>query len=267
ERFKPLARESWTNSPQGGGRSTPLLPNMKCLYEVLGVARDADDETIRKVYRKQALVWHPDKNQNRKEEAEERFKEIQNAYEILSDKHERAWYDNHRDAILRSDQQYQGGGSFSGDFSGSSARPRDVNLYQFFSNRCYNGYHDGPKGFYFVYAEVFSKLAAMEVDAYRQRSVQEDLRELDDFPEFGNSETEWKSVQAFYASWLNFTTVQDFAWMDEYHTGTAPNRKVRRLMEEENKKLRKLAKREFTESVRQLASFVKKRDKRVTKYQ
>lgn len=34
---------------------------MKCLYEVLGVARDADDETIRKVYRKQALVWHPGK--------------------------------------------------------------------------------------------------------------------------------------------------------------------------------------------------------------
>jgi curved DNA-binding protein CbpA len=133
----------------------------RCLYEVLGAERDADDDALKKAYRKQALIWHPgaradvgappraasppsphrrqhgadgvasphdrirvgnrapdgggagpkasgpsglepapagararaaaDKNAHRAEEAHARFQEIQNAYEVLSDKHERAW--------------------------------------------------------------------------------------------------------------------------------------------------------------------------------
>ena len=62
-----------------------------CLYSVLDVAKEADEAAIKKAYRLQALAWHPDKNSHRIEEAQERFKEIQNAYEILSDPHERAW--------------------------------------------------------------------------------------------------------------------------------------------------------------------------------
>jgi hypothetical protein len=62
---------------------------MRCHYEVLEVARDADADVIRKSYRKLALVWHPDKS--RAPDAEERFKEIQGAYEILSEANERAW--------------------------------------------------------------------------------------------------------------------------------------------------------------------------------
>ena len=50
---------------------------------------------------------HADKNAHRLDEAQERFKEVQNAYEILSDKHERAWYDGHRDQILRSGDRHQ----------------------------------------------------------------------------------------------------------------------------------------------------------------
>ncbi|EFN55589.1 hypothetical protein CHLNCDRAFT_23262, partial [Chlorella variabilis] len=63
---------------------------MKCLYEVLGVERDVEEAGLRKAYRLLALKWHPDKNQDNLAAAEERFKEIQNAYEILSDPHERA---------------------------------------------------------------------------------------------------------------------------------------------------------------------------------
>ena len=55
-------------------------------YKVLGVSRDAEDNAIKKAYRKLSLKYHPDKNPNNKEEAEEIFKKISYAYGILSDK-------------------------------------------------------------------------------------------------------------------------------------------------------------------------------------
>ncbi len=62
-------------------------------YEILGVPRDATDVEIKKAYRKLAMQWHPDKNQNRKEEAEAKFREISEAYHVLSNKEEREKYD------------------------------------------------------------------------------------------------------------------------------------------------------------------------------
>jgi len=61
-------------------------------YEVLGVARDADAETIKKAYRKLAMQFHPDRNPGNAE-AEEKFKEAASAYEVLSDAQKRAQYD------------------------------------------------------------------------------------------------------------------------------------------------------------------------------
>ena len=65
---------------------------MRCHYDVLGVARDAEEAELKKAYRKLALEWHPDKNTHRHDEAEAKFKEIRGAYETLSDPNERAWY-------------------------------------------------------------------------------------------------------------------------------------------------------------------------------
>jgi len=63
----------------------------KDYYEVLGVSRDASPEEIKRAYRKLALKYHPDRNKSK--EAEERFKEISEAYAVLSDPEKRAHYD------------------------------------------------------------------------------------------------------------------------------------------------------------------------------
>lgn len=82
-------------------------------YEILGVPRGADDETIKKSYRKLALKFHPDKNPGNKA-AEESFKELGEAYEALSDPQKRAAYDQYGhaafDARARAGRGFGGGG-------------------------------------------------------------------------------------------------------------------------------------------------------------
>ena len=65
----------------------------KDYYQILKVNKDASQEEIKKAYRKLALKHHPDANPNNKEEAEKKFKEIGEAYAILSDPEKRARYD------------------------------------------------------------------------------------------------------------------------------------------------------------------------------
>lgn len=75
-------------------------------------------------------------------------------------------------------------------------------------------------------------------------------------------------VSAFYSFWLGFSTVMDFSWVDPWNpSGAVPSRKARRVMEDENKKARKKARREFNETVRGLAEFAKKKDRRVIEMQ
>ena len=62
-------------------------------YEILGLSKNASDSDIKKAYRKLALKWHPDKNSSNREFAEKKFKEISEAYQVLSDSQKRKMYD------------------------------------------------------------------------------------------------------------------------------------------------------------------------------
>ncbi|KFD56144.1 hypothetical protein M514_02922 [Trichuris suis] len=64
-------------------------------YEVLGITTGANDQEVKKAYRRLALRWHPDKNPHNKIEAEKKFKEISEAYEVLSDPNKRTLYDRY----------------------------------------------------------------------------------------------------------------------------------------------------------------------------
>ena len=87
-------------------------------YEVLGVSKNASDDEIKKAYRKLAVKYHPDKNPGDKE-AEAKFKEINEAHDVLSDKQKRARYDQfgHAGVGGASGNPFAGGNPFGGGFN------------------------------------------------------------------------------------------------------------------------------------------------------
>ncbi len=88
----------------------------KDYYEILEVARDSDNEVIKKAYRKLAIQFHPDRNPDNKE-AEDKFKELSEAYSILSDQEKRGLYDQFGHAGVSGNGGFPGGFDFSGSFS------------------------------------------------------------------------------------------------------------------------------------------------------
>lgn len=79
-------------------------------YDILGVSKGASADEIKKAYRKQALEWHPDRHKDDKEAAEKRFKEINEAYQILSDPQKKSAYDQYGHAAFT-----PGGGNPAGN--------------------------------------------------------------------------------------------------------------------------------------------------------
>ena len=93
-------------------------------YEVLGISKTATDAEIKKAYRKLALKWHPDKN--KEEGAEEKFKKISEAFQVLSDKEKRSTYDRFGKEGLNGNGPTSGSGGMP-DFGGFTfMNPEDI---------------------------------------------------------------------------------------------------------------------------------------------
>ncbi|XP_044756179.1 dnaJ protein homolog 1-like [Coccinella septempunctata] len=112
----------------------------KDYYSILGISKNASDDEIKKAYRKLALQYHPDKNKSPK--AEDKFKEVAEAYEVLSDKKKRDIYDNYGEDGLKGGAGPHGNTGFTYTFHGD---PR-ATFAQFFGNtnpfQSFFGYDD-----------------------------------------------------------------------------------------------------------------------------
>ena len=178
---------------------------------------------------------------------------VQQAYECLSDPAERKWYDQHREAILKGWSASGGGENVSVLF--------DVVPYQYAG--CYDGYGNDEEGFFAVYRMVFQKVYEGEESGWTSEG------NIENFPlsflptDFGDGNSKWEDVGAFYKGWESYSSCLGFAWADQYDTKEAPDRRVRRAMEDENKKARRKARKERNEDILALVHFVKRRDPRV----
>tara|TARA_Y100001954_G_C15528604_1_gene462990 strand:- start:100 stop:549 length:450 start_codon:yes stop_codon:yes gene_type:complete len=75
-------------------------------YDILNINKNATKEEIKNAYKKLAMKYHPDKNINNKKEAEKKFKEVAEAYEVLSDNQKKNEYDNGRNIIINNQNPF-----------------------------------------------------------------------------------------------------------------------------------------------------------------
>ncbi|KAF2869067.1 hypothetical protein BDV95DRAFT_620950 [Massariosphaeria phaeospora] len=247
------AQSSGTGQDAGLAGAAPLKTSY---YELLGLERSATSDEIKKAYRKKALELHPDRNYGDVERTTELFAEVQTAYEVLSDDQERAWYDAHEMDIL-------GGGAGAGEdhYEHSMRVTTAADITRIMAK--FRGdvqFSDSPTGFFGFLRDTFEQLVREEEYAGDWSDV-----EVPAYPSFGHKDDSYEDVvRKFYAIWGSFATAKSFAWMDVYRVSEAPDRRVRRLMEKENKRFREDGIREFNEAVRTLVAFVRKRDPRYT---
>ncbi|KAI0259852.1 hypothetical protein BC834DRAFT_832723 [Gloeopeniophorella convolvens] len=230
----------------------------KDYYALLEVAEDASADEIRRSFRRLALIHHPDKNHEDPEGATSRFATLQQAYE------ERAWYDSHRSALAPEPDAETVVNDIKKGTMPSRARDRGLtvrHIEAFLNPSIWSGFGDGENSFFTIYRNLFDRLAH-----------DEKLYGGAEFPSFGRSTWGWSAPQSserpseaarlFYNFWLNFATEKDFFWSEQWNLSEAPDRRVRRLMEKDNKKARDDARREYNETVKTLVMFVRKRDPR-----
>ena len=116
-------------------------PSKVNYYEVLGVKENATSEEIRKAYKKLAIKWHPDKNPDNKEFAEEKFKSISEAYNVLSDPKKREEWENYRN------------GGFNGDFNMNDFDDPFEMFNSFFGKNPFEDFFNDNNDFNFGFGE------------------------------------------------------------------------------------------------------------------
>ncbi|OCH94891.1 DnaJ-domain-containing protein [Obba rivulosa] len=254
------ANASTGQAPDAEQNAAPAVPDY---YTLLEVDEAASQDEIRRSFRRLALIHHPDKNHDDTEAATQRFAALQQAYEVLSDEQERAWYDSHRASLVPEPDAQTVFEGIKRGAPASRARDRGLtvrHLAQFLNTSIYSGFDGGGNSFFTIYRNLFNRLAH-----------DESLYDPTPLPSFGDSTWPWvppskadedRAARTFYTFWLNFATNKEFSWMDQWNISEAPDRQVRRLMERDNKKARDDARKEYNDTVRSLAMFLRKRDPR-----
>ncbi|ORY23351.1 hypothetical protein BCR39DRAFT_600833 [Naematelia encephala] len=123
------------------------MVNNTAYYKTLGISKDATEADIKKAYRKESLKWHPDKNPGEKRAAaEERFKKVGEAYEVLSDPQKRELYDQLGEEGLKGGGGGPPGGGFGGGFPGGGGGGTSFQYSATDPNDIFNAFFGGGGG-------------------------------------------------------------------------------------------------------------------------
>ena len=140
-------------------------------YQVLGVGKSASDQELKAAYRKAALQWHPDRNKSK--EAESKFKEINEAYEILSNSEKKAAYDQFGHAAF----QQGGGGGGQGPFGGGGTYRQGPFTYTY-TSRGGNPFEGFDAGGFSDPFDIFEQFFGGQSPYGRQQQKQKPLYQL-----------------------------------------------------------------------------------------
>ncbi|KAG8933200.1 hypothetical protein FRC01_010546 [Tulasnella sp. 417] len=198
--------------------------------------------------------------------------EIRVAMNSFQELQERAWYDSHRASLAPEPdaeavfEDIRKGAPPPGRRRMNDPGLQAKHIMRFMDASIWKTMDDSDSGFFTIYRNLFTRLA-YEENNFNEHPV--------DYPSFGNSSWTWtgsgpspdsrsppEAARKFYNAWLSFSTAKDFVWKELWNVGEAPDRRVRRVMEQENKKARDDARREYNDVVRALVQFVRKRDPR-----
>jgi DnaJ family protein A protein 5 len=274
----------------GGEEGDRSQPDFTDYYELLSIEPEATADEIKRSYRKLALKHHPDKNPDDVERATKHFHKLQEAFDVLSDEQERAWYDNNRQRFLNGEfenadldeeafESFKEGNKPAKAAGTSSPGLTPRHLMRFFDPSLASDLSDSDSSFFGTYRRLFERLAEEDRAAGTYPGDEESTPlPRDAYPSFGYSHTPFAAdkkeetvhqtpARDFYTFFMNFQTRKSMGWLDQYRLSEAPDRRVKRLMEKENKRARDAGKREYNDTIRALALFVRKRDPRYKAHQ
>lgn len=229
-----------------------MATSKKCYYEVLEVERDASAAEIKAAYRRLARQVHPDKGSREEQDLnKQKFQQLLEAYQTVSSPAERAWYDSHREQIINPQR-------FDKDFTGFEFDVEGL-LSGAFVAACRASGNWTP--FYRTVDEAFKTILKTEEKARLEQRVEGETLLRGSY--FGTADTDHATVETFYAFWGTFSSCLSFVWADQFESLREPNRHVRKLADNENKKLRAEARKAYLETMLALLQLVRKADPRL----